>query len=230
MKSAIVLFITLVIFTPVKGQNDPSLIQKVKFGLAAGINYTKSPTLSYEEVVPNYYVYKRSKYAPGFAARLFMEYYSSKVLSVQPEIGYVYYHQKQVYSASPHNADDADRYTDDFHIGAFTLATMFKYSTRYITIQTGPQLDFPVSAKINNLSRIIGSLGPSERSSEEDMKKEKKIITPVFNWIFGVEHTIRERFRIQANYQLGLSSYTKTHILWKISKASGFYLGGAYRF
>lgn len=230
MKSLIFCVAVCFIIADANAQNDSAFIRKVKFGIAAVVNFTKSPALSYENITPNYYVYKKSKYAPGFAARFFMEYNSSSKLSIQPEVGFVYYHQRQVYSASPDNKDDRDRHSDDLYVSAFTVSTLFKYATKYITITTGPQVDFPISARINNFSLAIGSNGPVEREYKVDLKDEKKIISAVFNWNFGLERVVSKNFRLQANYQLGLTEYTKTHILRKISRTSGFYLGGALMF
>ncbi len=200
----------------------------MNFGVAAGVNYTTSPALSYPL---SDYEYLKSIYAPGFAGKLFMEYHPTATISLQPEAGYVYYHQKQVYSTSPDYSSAIIRRLHNVKITVVTAGNMFKYATKHITVLTGPQLDFTLSAAIKEHSRIIGSIGPVERDSKIDMKEEKKIIiTPVFNWVFGLEHKIADKVLIQANYQLGLGNYTNPYIVFQIGKTSGFYLGGVYRF
>lgn len=228
MKPALFLLITLCPFLYVNGQNDEAHTRKVKFGIAAGVNYTTSPTLSYPL---SDYKYLKSKYAPGFAGKFFMEYHPSATFSLQPEVGYVYYHQKQVYSTSPDYSSAIVRRLHNLKITAITVGNMFKYTTKYIAVSTGPQLDFTLSADISEHSFYITSIGQTEVDYKYDMKEEKKtIITPVFNWIFGLEHKITDKVLIQANYQLGLGNYTKPYIVFQIGKTSGFYLGGAYCF
>lgn len=227
MKPALFLLITLCSFIYANAQNDEARTRKINFGIAAGVNYTTSPALCYPT---SGYKYLKSKYAPGFAGKLFIEYRPSATFSLQPEIGYVYYHQKQVYSDSPDNSPDRDRKSNTIKITAITVGNMFKYATKHITVLTGPQLDFTLSADISEHSLYITSIGRTEVDYKYDMKEEKKITTPVFNWIFGLEHKITDKVLIQANYQLGLGNYTKPYIVFQIGKTSGFYLGGAYCF
>ena len=228
MKPTLLLLTTLCSFIYANAQNDETRTRKINFGIAAGVNYTTSPTLSY---VLSDYEYLKSIYAPGFAGKLFMEYHPTATFSLQPEAGYVYYHQKQVYSTSPDYSSAIVRRLHNVKITAITVGNMFKYATKYITVLTGPQLDFTLSAAINQHSFYITSIGRTEVDYKYDMKEEKNIIiTPVFNWIFGLEHKIIDKVFIQANYQLGLSNYTKPYIVFQIGKTSGFYLGGAYHF
>lgn len=227
MKPTLLLLTTLCSFMYANAQNDETHTRKINFGIAAGVNYTTSPTLSYPL---SDYKYLKSKYAPGVAGKFFMEYHPSATFSLQPEVGYVYYHQKLVYSDSPDYSSAIIRRLQNVKITAITVGIMFKYATKYITVSTGPQLDFTLSAAIKEHSRIIGSIGPVEQDSKIDMKEKNVIITPVFNWIFGLEHKITDKVFIQANYQLGIGNYTKPYIVFQVGKTSGLYLGGAYCF
>ena len=226
------LFLCCIVITiQSSAQSEKQEQRKLKFGISGGINFSRTPAISYIDITPSYKNYRKSKFAIGAAAKLTMEYKTSQHFSLQPEVGFGYYHQKQVYSTSPVNARISYGHDDDLYVTSVTLGNMFKYSTKYFSVLTGPQVDFPMSAKITSLWKSESSLTDiHEEIYKVDLKKEKKLSGAAFNWIFGLEHKVIENLAIQVSYQLGLSKYTETHINWKIDKISGLYIGAAYQF
>ena len=115
---------------------------KLQFGISGGINLTRTPALCYIDITPSYKNYRKSYYYIGAAGKLILEYRASQRFSLQPEAGFAYYHQRQVYSTSPVNARVAGAHNDDLYVTAITLGNVFKYHTKYFTVLTGPQVDF----------------------------------------------------------------------------------------
>lgn len=227
-------FLTLTCFVfvvQVQAQNVKNSKAKLKFGISAGANFTKSPTLSYFENAPGFKTYHKSKYGAGFTVKVTMELFSSESkVSMQPEVGFALYNQKQVYKSSlDESADNAGSQNDKIKMNSITIGDMFKYNTKVLTIATGPQVDFLLSARIHNRFRVNSNAGNVGSENDIDFKKEKQMNSALFSWVFGVERKIVQNWSAYLNYQLVLTDATKYYINWQIGKTQGFNVGISYK-
>jgi hypothetical protein len=220
------LFLSLTCFVFVvqtQAQNVKDPKEKLKFGISAGANFTKSPTLSYFKNAPGFKTYHKSRYGAGFAIKATMELFSSESkVSMQPEIGFALYNQKQVYKSSLNeSADNAGSQNDKIKMNSITVGDVFKYNTKVLTIATGPQVDFLLSARIHNRFRVNSNAGNVGSESDIDFKKEKQMNAAMFSWMFGVERKIVKNWSAYLNYQFILTDATKYYINWQIGKTQG---------
>ncbi|MBN8858593.1 MAG: outer membrane beta-barrel protein [Sphingobacteriales bacterium] len=199
-------FLTLICFVLLiqsYGQNTSQTNEKLRFGVSAGVNFTTSPALSYFENAPGFKTYHKSKFGAGFDIKATMEYFfRESAVSMQPEVGFALYNQKQVYKSSLNEfADGAASQRDKIEMSSITVADIFRYNTKIITIATGPRVDFLLNAKIHNRFRINSTPGSAGSEENIDFKKEKMMNTAMFSWVVGVERTIVEHWSVYLNYQ-----------------------------
>ncbi len=228
-------FLTLICLTFLiqsYGQNQSTAKGKLKFGVSAGANFTTSPTLSYFENAPGFKTYHKSKYGTGFDIKATMEYFfPESAVSMQPEVGFALYNQKQVYKSSLNeSADGAASQNDNIKVSSITIADIFRYNTKFITIATGPRVDFLLNAKIHNRFRINSTPGNVGSENNIDFKKEKEMNAAMFSWIVGVERVIVKNWSVYLNYQYTFTDATKYYINWQIGKSQGLHLGVSYKF
>jgi hypothetical protein len=215
------------------GQNISATNKKLKFGISAGVNFTTSPALSHFEIAPGFKTYHKSKFGAGFDIKATMEcFFRGAAVSMQPEVGFALYNQKQVYKSSPDESTiGAMSERDKIEMNSFTVADIFRYDTKIITIATGPQVDFLLNAKIHNRFRVKSATGEYVGAEANlDFKKKKMMNTAMFSWIVGVERVIVKNWSVYLNYQYTFTDATKYYINWQIGKSQGLHLGVSYKF